>query len=116
MLGRKVIAALCCVLGFESTAFAYCSEPSFYESAPDPPSSWSRPDVPYCLQGYAWSGRHTCSSWDISAYQGEVEDYINELNNYISEANSFMESARRFAIEAAEYAQCEADEVLEQHE
>lgn len=87
-----------------------------YLSAPDAPSTISRPDVPYCLQGYGWSRKHTCSDWELDSYKSEVEEYIDDLNDYISEANSFAEEAIRFANDASDYARCEADEVLEQHQ
>lgn len=97
-------------------ALAFCSEPSFYESAPDAPGSYEKPRVPYCLSGYSYSGRHTCDEWEIDAYFDDVNDYIDELNDYLREANRFAEEAARFAADAYEYARCEAEDVKRQHE
>lgn len=109
-----VLAGLLAVVATE--AGAYCSEPSFRETAPDTPGSYDRPDVPYCLREFSWSGRHTCDSWEIDRYKNEVESYIDDLNSYIREAVEFAEAASRFAQDAEAYARCEADEVLSQHE
>lgn len=68
-------------------AMPYCWEPSFNEDEPDPPGTYRRPSVPYCLRDYKWSRRHTCDSWEIDRYQREVEDYIDDVNTYIGEAN-----------------------------
>lgn len=112
---RTVIAILVCLWGVAS-AQAYCYEPSFSEDPPDPPGKYYRPDVPYCLAEYSYSGSHTCDSWEIETYKSEVEDYIRKLNDYISEAVDFADEARRFAEEASDFARCEANEVLSQHE
>lgn len=96
-------------------AAAYCSEPSFSETAPDAPGTYERPDVPYCLQEYRWSGRHTCDDWEIDSYQNEVNDYVDELNDYLSEVVAFANEATRYAQEADDYARCEAQEVVSQH-
>ena len=97
-------------------AHSYCYEPSFGDTPPDPPSSYERPDVPYCLEEYSWSGRHTCDDWEIDAYFSDVEDYAEELEDYLYEVEAFKMAAERFASEAVDYATCEADEVVSQHE
>ena len=97
-------------------AAAFCSQPSFYGSEPSPPGTYSKPDVPYCLSEYSWSGKHTCDEWEIDSYISEVNDYIRELNRYANEANEFAEEAIEFANESAAYAECEAQEVKSQHE
>ena len=78
----------------------YCSEPN----APAAPSSWNKPDVPFCLSGYEYSGEHTCSQWQINSY-------IDEVNNYISDLNAFARDAANFASDAHEYAKCSANEI-----
>lgn len=108
------LAGLMAVAATEAAAF--CSEPSFYNSAPNAPGSFDRPDVPYCLQEFSWSGRHTCDDWELDGYRDDVEDYVDKLNDYLREAVDFANAAARFAQEAEAYAQCEADEVLTQHE
>lgn len=99
----------CFGLGFfllqANSAFAYCSEPD----APDPPASYSKPDVPYCLSEFAWSGEHSCDEWEVTNYFNEVDDYITKLKSYLEEVEHYQS-------EAYEYAQCMAEEVKSQHE
>lgn len=110
-----VALAMGCLPAFAVPAHA-CSEPSFYGTAPDGPSSYEKPDVPYCLQDYRWSGRHTCDEWELNSYQREVDDYVRKLNDYIREANTFAEEAIAHAESAADYARCQAREVSTQHQ
>lgn len=110
-----VVSAVALVISVVN-AGAFCSAPSFGESAPDEPSSYNRPDVPYCLSEYSWSGKHTCEQWEIDSYISEVNDYIRKLNDYADEARDFADSSVNFANEAIEYAECEANEVKSQHE
>lgn len=97
-------------------AFSYCSEPSFYGSAPDAPSTYSKPSVPYCMSGYSYSGDHDCEDYEIDAYFDEVNYYIDKLNDYVDEAREFHSNMTRFVNDAIEYAQCEARDVRTQHE
>lgn len=96
--------------------FAFCSEPSFWGDAPSLSWSTSRPTVPFCLQEYAYSGSHSCDSWEVDAYINDVNNYIRELNDYVSEARNFANDAIDFANQAADYAECEAQEVSNQHQ
>ncbi|MFC4215542.1 hypothetical protein ACFP4H_02130 [Pseudophaeobacter arcticus] len=119
------------------SALAYCSEPSFYSSEPEfsgsepsAPPSYQKPDVPYCLSSYSYSGTHTCEEYELDAYFDEINEYIDDLNDYYKEALEFSEEARAFAEEAnsfanevarhaddvLRYAKCEAEEVKQQHE
>jgi hypothetical protein len=97
-------------------AFAFCFEPSFTESPPDPPGTYERPDVPFCLSDYSWSGQHSCDSWELDSYEADVEAYVGKLSRYADEAAGFANSAANFASEAFAYAKCEAKDVVEQHE
>jgi hypothetical protein len=112
------LVALLATVFFVSTAAAraFCSEPSFYGSTPSAPSIFSKPDVPYCLNEYSYSGRHTCDSWEIDSYFNDVNNYISNLNNYVEEANRLAADAASFARQAHEYASCEAKELKTQHE
>ncbi len=98
------------------SAFGFCSEPSAYVSFPDAPRSYVEPSVPYCLNSYSYSKKHTCNQWELDNYFSEVDDYIDELNDYISEANNAAEEALSFAQSAKSYAQCKAEEISTQHE
>jgi hypothetical protein len=109
-----VLASFLAVAATDAEAF--CSVPSFYDSSPDAPGTFARPDVPYCLRELKWSGRHTCDDWEIDRYRSDVEAYVDKLNDYIREAVDFANAATRFAGDAGAYARCEADEVLTQHE
>ena len=93
-----------------SDANAFCSEPSMYETPPSAPGSYSKPDVPFCLNQYSYTRKHTCSQWELNNYIEEINDYIRKLKAYVDEANSFANSATDFANEAAEYANCEAQD------
>lgn len=97
-------------------AAAFCWSPSFNNRPPEPPGTFGKPDVPYCLSSYRFSGEHTCSTWEVDSYKREVSDYIDKLNAYLAEASDFARQANRFVSEAESYAKCEADEVLSQHE
>ncbi len=108
----------------------YSSVPSFSSYAPSAPSSYSKPDVPYCLTEYSYSGKHTCEDYEISSYFNEIEDYIDDLNTYIQEAQQFANEAKSYANEAIDfaneiqpfsndvytYSNCEVEEVKSQHE
>lgn len=97
-------------------AYAYCSEPSFYEMQPTAPRTYTKPSVPFCLSSYSFSRTHTCSQWELDAYKREVADYIEDLNDYLSDAIAFADAATLYVREAESYARCEADEVSTQHE
>ena len=79
-------------------AFAFCSQPD----APDPPSTFSKPDVPYCIRD------RSCEDYEIQRYKSDVEDYVRKLKNYASEAEEFHG-------DAVQYAECEIDDVVNQH-
>ena len=107
----KVIAPAVALMMYACEVSAFCSEPSMYSSPPSAPGFYSKPDAPFCLSGYSYSGTHTCDSWEIDSYINEINDYIRQLNHYADEANSFARSAINFANEAADYARCEANDV-----
>lgn len=97
-------------------AHGFCSSPSFYEAMPDPPSSYERPNVPYCLSGYSYTREHTCSEWELDSYFDDVDEYIEDLQKYYSDVVDFANSAALHADYALRYAKCEAEEVSTQHE
>lgn len=91
-----------------SGAWAFCSEPSMWDSKPSAP--YGKPSAPYCLSDYQFSGKHSCDEYEINSYINSINSYIRELNNYASEARSFAESAISFANAAIDYADCEAED------
>ena len=113
---KRFAAALGIMLAGAGNAHAFCSEPYGRFSAPSAPGRFDRPDVPYCLSSYKWSGKHECDSWEIDSYKREVEEHIEKLNSFVSEANALSQQASRFAREAYDYARCEADEISNQHQ
>ena len=82
-----------------------------WRSPPDPPSAMYRPDPPYCLSTYSYSGSHDCENWEIESYNREIEDYVNRLKMYVSEAQEFAQEAVTFSEEAFEYAKCEVEDL-----
>lgn len=92
-------------------AMAYCSAPSMYDSPPDAPGTYNRPDPPYCLSEYSITRRHTCDQWELDNFISEINDYIDQLNSFANEARYFADEAIRFANDAADYANCEASDV-----
>jgi hypothetical protein len=113
-----VRVGLVCLMSLASaaTAAARCSEPSIYGSPPEAPRSYHKPDVPYCLSSFSYSGTHTCEDWELDSYKREVSDYIDKLNDYLREASDFARQVNVYVSEVESYAKCEADEVLSQHE
>ncbi|SEQ78210.1 hypothetical protein SAMN05216548_107210 [Faunimonas pinastri] len=109
---KKVFSPLLVVSSFlmSAPAWGYCSEPSFSSSAPNAPSSSSRPSVPYCLEEYRITGRPTCQSWEIDSYKSELRDYIEKLQRYANESIDFAKEAISFAKNAQAYSKCEATE------
>lgn len=107
------------VLAFvPAPALAYCITPSVPYSmrAPEAPGSYSRPSVPYCLNGYSYTREHTCDQWELDSYFSDVEDYVNELQTYLDEINAYARKVNLLARDAEAYAVCEAEEVSTQHE
>lgn len=104
------------VLFIGQSAFAYCSGPYDPDDPPDMPGSYSRPDVPYCLSSYSYSGKHTCSEWELRSYFDEVDEYQQKLRNYIRELEGYQAEVEAYVEAAAAYAVCEFDEVVAQHE
>lgn len=114
-MNRVVVLSMVLAVGAMSDAHAYCSEPYLSVTIPDPPGSYDRPDVPFCLSSYKWSGEHDCDSWDLDRYKDEVEEYIEELNDFVEEVDQLAREISLFADEALTYAKCEAEEVATQH-
>lgn len=112
----KMVLWLTLIAALPTPAFAYCSEPYPPRvSLPDPPGSYSKPSVPYCLSSYSYSGRHSCDQWEIDAYKRAIDDYISKLNEFVNEAYDAAQAAIKFAKDAEAYAKCEASDVTSQH-
>ncbi len=86
-------------------ASAICFDPSFYEDAPSAPVRYlsSKPSVPYCLSGYGYSGKHTCSQWELDDYFDDVAKYAQDMQRYYEEAVAFANEATEFANEAIRF-------------
>lgn len=97
-------------------AFAFCSEPYARLTIPTAPGSFNKPDVPYCLSSYKFSGSHTCDQWEIDSYKREIERYVDNLQTYVDEAYAVAKEASNYADEVQAYAECEAKEVSSQHQ
>lgn len=107
------IAFLCAIfLSAPTLALAFCSQPYGDVTLPDAPGSFHKPSAPYCLSGYKFSRKHTCSDWEIRSYQSEIEDYLNKLQTYANDAVDAANKAISFANDAKSYAKCESEDVL----
>lgn len=83
---------------------------------PSPPSSYEKPDVPFCLSTFSYTNEHTCESWEIDSYVGDVEKYVEKMRDYASEAVNHANKMREYALSAQAYASCEIEDVVSQHE
>ncbi len=107
------VAFLCAIfLSAPTLALAFCSEPYARVTLPDAPGSIHRPSEPYCLSGYKFSKKHSCSDWEIRGYESEIEDYLNKLQAYANDAVDAANKAISFANDAKSYAKCESEDVL----
>ena len=93
-----ICLAAAAVFAMPLTAQAWCSKPSTGFGEPTPPLF--KPSKPYCVN------TKTCSSWDISNYQRELEQYVEGLKIYVQQAQDF---ANNYAEGALKYAKCEID-------
>lgn len=83
---------------------------------PDPPGSFSRPNVPYCLSSYSYSASHTCEEWELDRYFSDIDAYVASLQRYLNEFNDFTREVASLSEDAERYANCEAKEATTQHE
>lgn len=72
----------------------------------------SEPSAPYCLSGYKFSGRHSCSKYELERYTDEVKRYMQTMKEYAEEARRL---ANKYATEAAEYAVCQSNRVVNEY-
>ena len=110
----KLVNSICvlCLFVVSSNVNAFCSEPSSpFDSLPSPPSSLSKPTEPFCLSGYRFSGKHTCSNWELESYFSDVENYISDLKAFAAAANSYASEVIDYANEAVNYANCEISDL-----
>jgi len=110
---RIFIGAAMCALT-PGLTYGYCSSPSDSISFPSAPGSYDRPSMPFCLRGFKFSHTHTCSEWEISRYQNDVEEYLDKLRQFANDAVDAANEAISFAEEAKSYAKCESDDVLDE--
>jgi hypothetical protein len=90
--------------GAATGARAYCSEPSV-PSRSSKPEKPEKPDTPWCANSF--TGRHTCSDWEIQRYNAEVEEYNDDLETYQQDLERYLRRLRTYVEEAQEYARCE---------
>ena len=80
------------------------------ETVPDAPMAFLKPSAPFCLSGYRFSRRHTCSEREMNAYIERLKGYTDSVFDYAEKAAAFANSAMNFARHAEDYAKCEARE------
>lgn len=104
---KKTILTL--ALGLvSSVANAFCSSPTApFDSLPSPPSAFSQPREPFCMSDYKFTGRHTCSSWELDSYFNDVEQYAEELGHFADDARAYANEVIDYANAAVDYANCE---------
>lgn len=89
-------------------ANAFCSSPSEpFDNLPSPPSAFSQPTEPFCLADYKFTGKHTCSDWELESYFNDVEQYAEELRRFADDARSYANEVVDYANDAVDYANCE---------
>ncbi len=115
-IGKLLGVAIVLTMTGNNSALGYCSQPSFYGTTPSAPGTYARPSVPYCLQGFSYTRRHSCEPYEIDSFINEMNDYIRKLNAFANESRSFAEEAIDFANSASEYAKCERDELVKEVE
>ncbi|GAB5458854.1 MAG: hypothetical protein Hens3KO_18840 [Henriciella sp.] len=113
---QKVIISIGLSFALNLSAFSYCAEPSLLATEPSPPSTYGKPNVPYCLNSYSWRGEHSCDGWELDSYFDEVEDYQRKLRRYLEEVADYEASVQQYVYDAIEFARCENREILSQHE
>lgn len=107
----NLVRALCLFL-ISGAANAFCLAPSApFDSLPLPPSSLSKPSEPFCLSGYRFAGKHTCSNWELESYFSDVEQYISDLKTFAAEANAYAAEVIDYANESVNYANCEISDL-----
>lgn len=88
------IALILLMIGWSSSAYAICFEPT-------PPSRYSKPTpptVPFCVNEFART--HTCEAWVINRYNDDVERYYDQVDDYVRDL-------RQYVDDAVAYANCE---------
>lgn len=89
-------------------AHSFCMEPT-----PPRVSVFAvEPSAPFCLSGFKYSGKHSCTRYDLDRYKREVEDFIRQMTEYGTEAQA---AARKYATEAQDYAVCRANSAVEEY-
>jgi hypothetical protein len=106
-----LIAIFLAGLGTSDHSYAFCSEPTVAAVNVFGVSSFSSPpSPPFCLSGYRYSGKHSCSEWELSSYRSAVEDYVEGYKRYQAEA---LNVAKRFLDDANEYSRCRINEAID---
>jgi hypothetical protein len=90
---------------FSTKLFAYCMEPNA-SNLPSVP--YNKPSPPYCLIDYKFTGKHSCSKFDLDIYIQKINSYIESLQLYTQEVKDY---AIKLVTKADDYAICEAKEI-----
>jgi hypothetical protein len=70
-----------------------------YEQKPNPPRE------PFCVNKLM--NTHTCSDWEISSYNSDVERYNRDLASYEHAVDSYVRELNAYLDAARSYAECE---------
>ena len=76
--------------------------------ASEPPRVYAKPTKPmvlFCVNEIM--NTHTCSDWEISAYNSELSSYRSDVEFYIQQLRNHVSEAEYFLEETVAYANCE---------
>ena len=99
---RNLTVTLCLTIAVifgSKVAYAFCSPPS----APQPPSTFGKPDkpsTPFCINEIMRT--HTCSEWEISSYRNDMDNYRSELEDYVQKLKYYAREAQSFSNDAVQ--------------
>lgn len=98
-MALRVVAA-CMIAAPASSALAYCSEP-------DAPSSYAKPRKPTPPTRPYCAATRSCSDWEVSSYNSQLQTYQHELDRYEAAVQRYVRQLKDYVDEALEYAKCE---------
>ena len=76
--------------------------------ASEPPRVYAKPTkpmVPFCVNEIM--NTHTCSDWEVSAYNSELSSYRSDIEFYIQKLRNYVSEAEEFLKMTLAYANCE---------
>ncbi|MEL6566862.1 MAG: hypothetical protein AAFQ22_00485 [Pseudomonadota bacterium] len=94
------------------TPFALSPRRLYFLIFQTPPANYEKPEPPYCLLEFRFSGQHDCSRWEIDDYEAELFDFERRLREYLIEVDDYLRQVRNLAIDAEDYVDCQINNML----